>query len=112
MKAGTAQKVVLNLLSTATMLRLGLVYRGLMVNMRVSNDKLAIRARIMVARIAEVDEATAASALRATSNDIKRAVLVARGAAPEAATAMLARAKGNLRAALADPGAGVHEPQG
>lgn len=107
MKAGTAQKVVLNLLSTATMLRLGLVYRGLMVNMRVSNDKLALRARAMVARIAGVDEEVAAGALRATSNDIKRAVLVARGAAPEAAAAILARREGNLRAALADPEAGV-----
>jgi N-acetylmuramic acid 6-phosphate etherase len=107
MKAGTAQKVVLNLLSTATMLRLGLVYRGLMVNMRVTNDKLAARARAMVARIAGVDEEAAANALHATSNDIKRAVLVARGAAPDAATAILARAKGNLRAALADPGTGV-----
>jgi N-acetylmuramic acid 6-phosphate etherase len=104
MKAGTAQKVVLNLLSTATMLRLGLVYRGLMVNMRVTNDKLAARACAMVARIAEVDEEVASNALRATSNDIKRAVLVARGAAPEAATAILERAKGSLRAALADPG--------
>lgn len=107
MKAGTAQKAVLNLLSTATMLRLGLVYRGLMVNMRVTNDKLAARARAMVARLAGVDETAASNALGATGNDIKRAVLVARGASPEAAATVLTRTKGNLRAALADLDAGV-----
>ncbi len=57
MKAGTAQKIALNLLSTATMLRLGKVYRGLMVDMRVSNSKLRRRAVAMVGEIAGVDPA-------------------------------------------------------
>lgn len=100
MKAGTAQKALLNILSTATMLRCGLVYRGLMVNMRVSNDKLRTRARRMVEQLADVDEAQAARALETAGDDIKIAVLLANGVEPERAAAMLALRGGNLRAAL------------
>lgn len=101
MKAGTAQKVILNLFSTATMLRAGLVYRGLMVNMKVSNDKLTHRAVAMVARIADVDRDRAAAALAAAGNNIKPAVLVARGASVAEATSLLAGVHGDLRGALA-----------
>ncbi|MBV9532882.1 MAG: N-acetylmuramic acid 6-phosphate etherase, partial [Bradyrhizobium sp.] len=66
MKAGTAQKVVLNLISTGIMLRLGRVYRGMMVNMQTTNAKLKRRAEIMVARIADCSEAQAACALEQT----------------------------------------------
>src|SRR5579859_7132524 len=59
MKAGTAQKAVLNVLSTAIMVRCGLVFRGLMVNMRVSNEKLALRARAIVQELADVTDAAA-----------------------------------------------------
>lgn len=106
MKAGTAQKVILNLFSTATMLRAGLVYRGLMVNMKVSNDKLTDRAVAMVARIAEVDRDRAAAALVAAAKDIKPAVLVARGASLAEATSLLADVHGDLRGALAAWGGG------
>ena len=64
MKAGTAQKVVLNLISTGIMLRLGRVYRGMMVNMQMTNAKLKRRAETMVARIAGCSEAQAAAAPR------------------------------------------------
>src|SRR5262249_16025619 len=63
MKAGTAQKVVLNLISTGIMLRLGRVYRGMMVNMPPTNAKLKRRAEAMVARIAGCSEVQAACAL-------------------------------------------------
>jgi len=106
MKAGTAQKVILNLLSTAMMLRAGLVYRGLMVNMKVSNDKLTDRAVAMVAGIAEVDRDRAAAALAAAGKDIKPAVLVARGASLAEATSLLADVHGDLRSALAAWGGG------
>ena len=89
MKAGTAQKVILNMLSTATMLRRGLVHQGRMVNMRVSNDKLLHRAREMVRDIANVDMADAARALDAAGLEIKPAVLVALGASTAAAHALL-----------------------
>lgn len=100
MKAGTAQKAALNLLSTAIMLRAGLVHHGLMVNMRISNEKLLRRGRIMVRDIAGVDEDRAAAALEAAALDIKRAVLIARGLEAEAAAALLARHHDNLRDAL------------
>jgi N-acetylmuramic acid 6-phosphate etherase len=101
MKAGTAQKAALNILSTAIMLRCGLVHRGLMVNMRASNEKLRHRARRMVASLAETDEAQAAAALEQAGNDLRQAVLVARGLSPEDAAARLANAGGDLGIALA-----------
>jgi N-acetylmuramic acid 6-phosphate etherase len=100
MKAGTAQKAALNMLSTAIMLRCGLVHRGLMVNMRISNEKLFQRARRMVATLAGIDEARAADALELAGNDLRRAVLIARGLSPEEAVERLASAGGNLGDAL------------
>ena len=79
MKAGTAQKVVLNLISTGIMLRLGRVYRGMMVNMQTTNAKLKRRAEVMIARIAGCSEAQAACALEQTEGDIKMAALVVLG---------------------------------
>ncbi len=101
MKAGTAQKAALNMLSTAIMLRCGLVHRGLMVNMRISNEKLVQRARRMVATLADTDETRAAAALTSANNDLRRAVLVARGFSPDDADAMLTAAGGDLGNALA-----------
>jgi N-acetylmuramic acid 6-phosphate etherase len=102
MKAGTAQKVVLNTLSTAIMLRLGLVHRGLMVNMQVSNAKLLDRAQAMVRDLAGVDQVAAEKALAAAGNDIKLAVLLAKGLDAGAARALLERSHFNLRTALDD----------
>lgn len=103
LKAGTAQKVVLNLISTAVMMQMGRVYRGLMVDMRPTNAKLRRRAQLMVARLAGCSEQAAEDAL-AKAGDIKGAVLVAGGLDPGAAAALLARNGGNLRAALAERG--------
>jgi N-acetylmuramic acid 6-phosphate etherase len=103
MKAGTAQKAALNMLSTAIMLRCGLVHRGLMVNMRVSNEKLVKRAHRMVATLAGTDEARAADALARAGNDLRLAVLVARGLSPQDAADRLARAGGSLGNVLDAP---------
>jgi N-acetylmuramic acid 6-phosphate etherase len=100
MKAGTAQKIVLNLISTGVMLRLGRVYRGMMVNMHVSNAKLKLRAERMVARIAGCGTAEAATALQIARGDIKLATLVVLGYERDAAIAILAQNGGNLRNAL------------
>ncbi|MBB4839815.1 N-acetylmuramic acid 6-phosphate etherase [Sphingomonas kyeonggiensis] len=100
MKAGTAQKVTLNLISTGIMLRLGLVHHGLMVNMQVSNAKLRIRAIRMVATLAGTDETAAERALDAGGLNIKRAVLIARGLDAAEAETLLAAAQGSLGAAL------------
>jgi N-acetylmuramic acid 6-phosphate etherase len=102
MKAGTAQKIALNLLSTAIMLRLGRVYRGLMVDMVISNAKLLDRARRMVEDIAAVSPDLAAAALRAADGSIKAAVLIARGLTRVGADDCLARNGGTLRRALAE----------
>ena len=98
MKAGTAQKAILNLLSTQIMLRLGHVHRGLMVDMRPQNIKLRARATGMVARLAQVDEGGRRKhALEAAGWKIKPAVLVAQGFDIAAADAALRQAQGVLR---------------
>jgi len=106
MKAGTAQKVVLNLISTGIMLRLGRVYRGMMVNMPPTNAKLWRRAEGMVAQIAGCSEAQAAKALEETQGDIKVAALVVLGYDKAEAEATLAQQEGNLRRVLAALAAG------
>jgi N-acetylmuramic acid 6-phosphate etherase len=101
MKAGTAQKVILNLLSTLIMVRLGRVYRGLMVDMRATNAKLRRRSEIMVSQITGCDDPAAVAALRQADGDMKAASLIALGASPDEARAILQRHDGNLRQALA-----------
>jgi len=100
MKAGTAQKVALNLLSTLAMIRLGGVYDGMMVDVQMTNAKLRERGRRMVARIAACDQEVAAASLKKTGNRVKAAVLVARGMDTASADEMLANAGGRLRQAL------------
>ena len=104
MKAGTAQKIVLNLISTGIMVRLGRIYRGMMVNMHVSNAKLRKRAEIIVSRIAGCDREAAQEALAGAGGEIKLAVLLVLGLAPDEARAKLAKHGHNLRLALADIG--------
>jgi N-acetylmuramic acid 6-phosphate etherase len=100
MKAGTAQKALLNILSTAMMLRCGLVYNGLMVNMRVSNDKLAARARAIVQRLSGVSAEAAERAMALSGGSIKIAVLVASGVDEKQAAELLSASGDNLRQAL------------
>ena len=102
MKAGTAQKVVLNLISSGIMLRLGRVYRGMMVNMPPTNAKLKRRAEAMVAEIAHCDPAHAASAVERAEGDIKTAVLLALGVDKVDAEAVLKDCDGNLRRVFAE----------
>ena len=106
MKAGTAQKAALNLLSTGIMLRLGRVYRGQMVDMIITNEKLLLRGQQMVADLSGCDAATAARALKTADNNIKLAVLIAMGHAPAVASRALDDAGQLLRAALALLGKG------
>ena len=100
MKAGTAQKIALNLLSTAVMLRLGRVYKGLMVDMRVSNQKLRTRAVTMICEISGAARSVAETALDEGGGNIKLAVLVALGAEPKDAASVLRDAGDNLRIAI------------
>ncbi len=99
--AGTAQKVVLNLLSTAIMTGLGRVHAGRMVELRAGNEKLRRRALEMVCELARCSPQTAQAALAACAMRVKPAILVAaRGLDADSALALLAACGGNLRAAL------------
>jgi N-acetylmuramic acid 6-phosphate etherase len=100
MKAGTAQKIVLNLFSTAVMVRMGRVYRGLMVDMRASNAKLRRRAEAMVSEIVRCPESEAARYLEETEGDVKAAVLLGLGLGRSEAAHLLRRQEGNLRKAI------------
>jgi len=76
MKAGTAQKTVLNMLSTGAMVRLGLVYSNLMVNLRQKNSKLTERALIILERALKVDRPSAQKILRRAGNDLPIAIIM------------------------------------
>lgn len=102
MKAGTAQKAALTLLSTAIMVQLGRIHDGRMVEMRPTNTKLQARACRMVAEIAGSPAAEAETALAAAGGHIKTAVvMLVSGLDAEAARALLSRHDGILRKALA-----------
>ena len=105
LKAGTAQKVVLNTFSTALMVRGGRTLGDLMTSMRVANAKLRDRATRICAAATGCDEPAARAALAAAGDDISLAVvMLARGLDPAAARAALDAAGGALRPALgADP---------
>ena len=100
MKAGTAQKIILNLLSTAVMVRMGRVYRGLMVDMRARNAKLRRRAQAIVSEIVRCPENDAARHLEQAGGDVKTAILIGLGSSPGNAAQLLQRHGGNLRAAI------------
>ncbi|MFI6848227.1 N-acetylmuramic acid 6-phosphate etherase [Kitasatospora sp. NBC_00085] len=101
LKAGTAQKLVLNLISTAVMVRLGKTYGNLMVDVRVGNEKLRDRAHRIVAGATGADEATVRAALAATGGRAKDAVLVVlAGVDAPTAGRLLAASGGRLREAL------------
>ena len=102
LKAGTAQKVVLNLFSTLDMVRLGRVYRGLMVHMRPTNAKLRHRAARMVATITSCADDVADSAIAESEGDVKLAVLLACGFDLVAAKSLIEKHGGNLRLAMAE----------
>ncbi|XCX38877.1 N-acetylmuramic acid 6-phosphate etherase [Kozakia baliensis] len=102
LKAGTAQKAALNLLSTTLMTRLGHVYRGLMVDMRVTNAKLQRRAVRMVQQLAGGSEEEIVAALQETGGNVKRAVLLRHGLSLAEAETRLDMADGSLRTVLAD----------
>jgi N-acetylmuramic acid 6-phosphate etherase len=102
MKAGTAHKMVLNMISTAAMTRLGYVYGNLMVNVAPKNEKLTQRAIAILERATGADHAAATRALKASGNRTPVALVMLAANVPRAeATAALKRAAGNVRQAIA-----------
>jgi N-acetylmuramic acid 6-phosphate etherase len=101
LKAGTATKMVLNMLSTGVMVKSGLTFGNLMVNVRPTNAKLIDRAQRIVMEAAECDRATAERVLEAAGMNVKTAIVMQRvGLKRAEAEAKLAAAKGVLRVAL------------
>ena len=101
MKSGTAQKMVLNMLSTGAMIKLGKVYGNLMVDVKPSNEKLIRRCVTIVCAATECDEATATAALEACEYRPKIAiVMVLMGVGAEEAKALLNKADGRVAKVL------------
>ena len=101
MKSGTAQKMVLNMLSTGTMIKLGKVYGNLMVDVNPSNEKLVRRCVTIVCNATGCDDDTATAALEACEYRPKTAiVMVLCGVSAEEAKAMLAKADGRVAKVL------------
>ncbi len=101
LKAGTAQKLTLNMLSTAVMVRLGKTYGNLMVDVRALNAKLRARARRIVAQACQIDDQSAEAVLARSDGEVKVAIVShLAGCSPQAARDRLARAGGVMRAAL------------
>lgn len=101
MKAGTAQKMVLNMISTATMIRLGKVYENLMVDVHVSNHKLRERAIHIIQSITGVSYDEADQVLKEARNEVKTAIVMIQAkVAYEEASELLARSNGYVRKAI------------
>jgi N-acetylmuramic acid 6-phosphate etherase len=101
MKAGTAQRIALNLLSTLLMIQLGRVYDGLMVDVQAVNQKLVRRSEDMLIRLTACSRDAAHDALQRANGSVKLAVLLLRGCDVETGVRLMERAEGRLRTALA-----------
>jgi N-acetylmuramic acid 6-phosphate etherase len=104
MKAGTAQRIAMNLLSSLVMIRLGRVYEGLMVDVQAVNQKLVRRSETMLQRLTGCNRDRAQGALREADGSVKLAVMLLQGCNRQEASALLDRADGKLRTALASIG--------
>lgn len=101
MKAGTAQKLILNAFSSTLMIRLGKVYSNLMVDVRATNAKLRDRAMRLVIAVTDASEADARDALAAADGHVKTAIVILKlGVSAAVARAQLAAAQDSLRAVL------------
>ncbi|GAA3888944.1 N-acetylmuramic acid 6-phosphate etherase [Leifsonia kafniensis] len=103
LKSGTAQKLVLNMLTTISMIKLGKTYNGVMVDLQATNEKLQLRSELTVMGATGVDSETARVALLRAAGSVKEAILmVATGLERAEATAALEEANGILRVAIAN----------
>ena len=106
MKAGTAQRVTLNLLSTLVMIRLGRVHEGLMVDVQAINAKLVERSENILRRLSGRSSGEARDALSRAGGNIKVAMLLLEGCSVAKANELLEQTGGTLRAALRLAGVG------
>ena len=102
LKSGTAQKMVLNMLTTAAMIRLGKCYQNLMVDVQATNQKLKARAIRIVMQATDCDQTTAEQTLHITNGNAKLAIMMLlSGLDKDQAEAVLTQNKGRLQDALA-----------
>ena len=111
MKAGTAQRVALNLLSSLVMIRLGRVHDGLMVDVQAINAKLVKRSETILRRLTGRESGEIYDALRRANGNVKLAVLLLHGCDVDQAAGVLDRAGGKLRVALKNIGSTDDGPQ-
>lgn len=101
MKSGTAQKLILNMITTTAMIRLGKVYENMMIDLQMTNQKLVERAKRVVMTITDVDYAKAEHALFDAKGHVKTAIVMIKANVDyDEATARLQRANGFVRAAI------------
>ena len=101
MKSGTAQKLILNMLSTVSMIKIGKTYQNLMVDVNASNNKLYARAVLIIMQATECDERTASNALTAANNEAKVAIMmILTDTDVQEAKSLLQQNKGFLRKAI------------
>lgn len=101
LKAGTVQKMVLNMLSTVSMIRVGKVYKNLMVDVQQTNEKLHVRAENIVMEITSCDRVEARNYLKESEGSVKVAIIMYLvGCKKEEALEKLEKAKGHIREAI------------
>ncbi len=113
MKSGTAQKLVLNMLTTASMILIGKTYGNVMVDLQLTNKKLAERSKKIIMDICTLDYDSAAALLSQSGGHVKTAIMMHfSGLEREAALALLEKHEGRIRPALREMAAGSAVPRG
>jgi N-acetylmuramic acid 6-phosphate etherase len=102
MKSGTAQKLVLNMLTTAKMIKLGKTYGNIMVDLQQTNKKLIERSKNIIMKICDVDYNQANTLLEQSNGNVKLAIVISKSnLEKESAENILIKADGKIRQALA-----------
>ena len=101
MKAGTAQKMVLNMISTAVMIKLGKVYKNYMIDVQPTNEKLEYRACSIISNLANVDESEANKLFIESGKSVKLAIIMSiTGKTKEEASLALTKTEGHMKKAI------------
>ena len=101
LKAGTAQKIAINMISTATMVKLGKVYQNEMIDMQLINKKLVKRAESMLMQLTSISEKEAQTLMDETNNDVKLSLMIAKtGCNKKEAAQYLTKANNHVKKAI------------
>ena len=101
MKAGTAQKLILNMISTSVMIKLGKVYQNYMVDVKPTNKKLVVRSKNMIRTLTGVDEERAEQLYEASGHNVKKALIMEiMNVDKETAEVALSKGDGHIKRAI------------